>query len=281
VRHWEYIGFLKNCLTKSGFLQMIVKSRFSHYVLPIFVMMVYLMLYAPIIVLVVFSFNSNPLSYQWQGFTLGWYKELFKSVEIFGALKNSLIVAFSAVFLSVTLGLLYVFYSASSFLNRLFVFFYGSLVAPEIVLAVGMLSFFTFFAIPLGIITLIVGHTLIGLGYVVPLIKARLSEIDYRLIEASLDLGATQNQTFVKIVIPLLYPAIVSSALLVFIVSFDDFLISFFCSGASTLTLPMYIFSVIKSGATPVVNALSTLMLLISGLLIVFLTSIRVKTKVF
>lgn len=260
---------------------MTVKRKVSSYVLPLFVLVIYLLLYTPILVLIIFSLNKNPLSYQWHGWTLQWYCELFKSVEIFGALKNSLIVAFSAVFLSIALGLFYVFYSSSSFLQRLLIFFYGSLIAPEIVLAVGMLSFFTFFSIPLGITTLIVGHTLIGLGYVVPILKGRLSEIDYRLIEASLDLGATQNQTFIKIIIPLLYPAIVSAGLLVFIVSFDDFLISFFCSGAATLTLPMYIFSVIKSGATPVVNALSTVMLLISGLLIIILTSLRMKTRMF
>ena len=233
------------------------------------------MVYAPILVLILFSFNKNPLSYEWHGFTFHWYRDLFKSVEVFDALKNSIIISFSSVFLTISMGLLYVFYGATTLLNRYIVFFYGSLIMPEIVLAVILLSLFSFFSVPLGITTIIVGHTLIGLGYVVPMIRARYEEIDYRLIEASLDLGATQNQTFFKIVIPLLYPAIISSALLVFIVSFDDFLISFFCSGAATLTLPMYIFSVIRSGATPEVNALSTILLVVSSLVIFILTFLK------
>jgi len=258
-----------------------ISKRITPYLLPIFVGIVYLLLYTPIFVLILFSFNKNPISYRWDGFSLCWYKELFGSVEILAALKNSLIVAFSSVLLSVVMGLFYVFFGASSFLNRLIVFFYGSLIVPEIVLAVGLLSFFTFFSISLGLTTLIVGHTLLGLGYVVPIIRARFLEMDYRLIEASFDLGATEKQTFFKIVVPLLYPAIISSALLVMIVSLDDFLISFFCSGAATLTLPMYIFSVIRSGATPVVNALSTMLLVISSLLILILTSLKMKTRIF
>jgi len=258
-----------------------VKFSVSQYILPAFVLLVYFILYAPIIVLVLFSFNKGSLPYQWHGFSLTWYYELFKSVEILAALKNSLIVAFSSVLLSVSMGLLYVFYGASNFLNKLVVFFYGSLIVPEIVFAVGLLSFFSFFSVPLGITTLIVGHTLIGFGYVVPLIRSRFLEIDYSLVEASMDLGASDTQTFFKIIIPILYPAIVSSALLVFIISLDDFLISFFCSGAETMTLPMYIFSEIRSGATPVVNALSTLLLLISSFLIFILTSLKTRTRVF
>jgi len=251
------------------------------YLLPIFVGLIYLILYAPIIILIVFSFNKNPLSFKWHGFTLGWYRELFSSVEILDALKNSLIVAFSSVFLSITMALFYVFYGVSSFLNRLMPIFYGSLIAPEIVLAVCLLSIFTFFSIPLGLTTLIVGHTLIGLAYVVPIIKSSFLEMDYGLVEASMDLGATETQTFYKIVIPILSPAIISAALLVLIVSLDDFLISFFCAGASVLTLPMYIFSEIRSGATPVVNALSTLLLVVSSFLILILTAFKLRTRVF
>jgi len=258
-----------------------LRRRISPYILPFFVSLVYLALYAPIIVLIVFSFNKNPLSFKWHGFTFEWYRELFSSVEIVQALKNSLIVAFSSVFLSITMALFYVFYGTSSFLHRLMLLFYGSLIAPEIVLAVCLLSIFTFFSIPLGITTLIVGHTLIGLAYVVPIIKTRYQEMDYRLIEASMDLGATESQTFYKIVIPILSPAIISAALLVLIVSLDDFLISFFCAGASTLTLPMYIFSEVRSGATPVVNALSTLLLVVSTLLILILTSLKLRTRIF
>lgn len=258
-----------------------LRHRLSSYMLPLFVGLVYFILYSPIIVLVVFSFNKNPLSFKWYGFTLDWYKDLFSSVEILEALKNSIIVALSSVFLSIIMAVLYVFYGVSSFLNRLILLFYGSLITPEIVLAVGLLSIFTIFSIPLGLTTLIVGHTLVGLAYVVPIIRSHFQDMDYRLIEASMDLGATETQTFFKIVIPILFPAIISAALLVLIVSLDDFLIAFFCSGASTLTLPMYIFAEIRSGATPIVNALSTLLLVVSSLLILILTSLKLRTRVF
>lgn len=259
----------------------LIKRKASALALPIFVTLLYIFLYLPIIVFIVFSFNTNPYSLKWQGFTLSWYKELLVSSEVVCALKNSLIVAFSAVFLSVLMAVLYVFYGVGNFLNKLTIFFYGSLIAPEIVLATCLLSVFSFFSMPLGLTSLIAGHTLIGLAYTVPMIKSSFEEIDYKLIEASMDLGATESQTFYKIIVPILLPSIMSGAMLVLIISLDDFFISFFCSGAETLTLPMYIFSQIRAGATPMVNAISTLLMLASGLLTLILTSFKIKTRFF
>lgn len=253
------------------------KSIFSRYFFHCAVLCVYLFLYVPIIVLVLFSFNNNEFTYEWQGFTTRWYHELFQSVEIWDALKNSLIVALTSVFLSITMGLLLVFYSAHTFFKRAFLLFYGNLAVPEIVLAVGMLSFFSFFFIPLGLTTLIAGHTLLGLGYVVPLVYSRFIELNDRFSEASLDLGATQGQTLTKVILPLLFPALFASGLLVFIISFDDFVISFFCSGSATQTLPMYIFSMIRAGASPVVSALSTLLLVVSGVLVLMFSYLQLK----
>ncbi len=170
-----------------------------------------------------------------------------------------------------------VFYGAHGYANRALVFFYGSLAAPEIVIAAGLLSFFSLFLVPLGLITLIVGHTLIGLGYVVPIIYTRFSALNEQLTEASLDLGATYTQTLFAIILPLLLPALFASALLVFIISLDDFIIAFFCSGAATQTLPLYIFSMLRSGASPIVNALSALLLLVSGILVLLFSLLRVK----
>jgi len=253
------------------------KSSFSRYFFYSVVLSVYCFLYLPIIVLVLFSFNSNEFTYEWQGFTTQWYHELFQSVEIWDALKNSFIVACSSVVLSLTMGILLVFYSAHTFFKRAFLLFYGNLAVPEIVLAVGMLSFFSFCSIPLGLTTLIAGHTLLGLGYVVPLIHSRFIELNNRFTEASLDLGATQGQTLTKIILPLLYSSLVASGLLVFIISFDDFVISFFCSGSATQTLPMYIFSMIRAGASPVVSALSTLLLVVSSILVLIFSSLQLK----
>jgi spermidine/putrescine transport system permease protein len=235
--------------------------------MPLFVGAVYLFLYIPIGILVLLSFNENA-HFIWHGFSLKWYYELFASVEVWNALSNSLIVAVSAVFLSLIMGTLLVFYTKNKF-KKISLLFYGTLAAPEIVLAVGLLSFFAYFGISLGLISLIVGHTLLGLGYVVPMIYARMQEMDDAIIEAAMDLGATQSYTLYSVVLPFLAPTLFGAGLLVFITSFDDFVFAFFCAGASAQTLPMYIFSVIRTGATPMINALSTIMLCITGLFVV------------
>ncbi len=251
--------------------------QFSVYALPCMVAAFYLFLYVPIFVLIAFSFNDNPFTNAWVGFTTEWYTDLFSSIEVWHALKNSLLIAFSSVALSLTLGSTLIFFGSRAVVNRLLLLFYGSLAMPEIVLAVGLLSLFSFFSVSLGATTLIVGHTLLGLGYVVPILHGRFAEMDVNLIEASYDLGATQRQTFFKIVLPLLSPALIAAGLLVFIISLDDFIISFFCAGASVQTLPLYIFTVIRTGATPMVNAFSTIMLLVSSLLVLLLSFFQVK----
>lgn len=240
-------------------------------------LMFYLFLYVPIIVLVLFSFNSSSFAGQMSGWSLRWYYELFASAEIWHALKNSLVVACSAVVLSLMMGIALVVASSRTYFHKVAFLIYGSLAVPEIVMAVGLLSFFYFFSISFGLTTLIVGHTLIGLGYVVPMLHARMSELDYRLTEASLDLGATQLQTFFNVTLPLLRPAMIGAGLLVFVISLDDFLVAFFCAGASEQTLPLYIFSLIRAGSAPVINALSTLLLVVSILLVLLFSSLRVK----
>lgn len=253
-----------------------MKRNGTHVLLVLWVMLFYFLLYVPIVVLVLFSFNHATTG-QFTEWSLRWYRELFASPEIWQALKNSLIVAGSAVFLSLFMGTALVVASMRTHFYKVVFLFYGSLAIPEIVLTVGLLSSFSFFAIPLGLTTLIVGHTLIGLGYVVPMLYARASEIDYRLVEASLDLGASQVQTFFNITFPLLRPALLGAGLLVFIVSFDDFLIAFFCSGATEQTLPLYIFSLIRVGSVPIINALLTILLVISSLLALLFSLLSVK----
>ncbi|HEX4069271.1 MAG TPA: ABC transporter permease [Candidatus Babeliales bacterium] len=252
-------------------------KSFGSYVIPIIVAALYLFLYIPIFVLIVFSFNSNAFTCAWSSFTTHWYADLFASVEIWDALKNSLIIAVSSVCLSLMIGSSLIFFGSRERVKSLLPFFYGSLAMPEIILAAGLLSFFSFFAVPLGAMALIAGHTLLGLAYVIPILYDRLSELDNSLIEASYDLGATQRQTFFSIVLPLLMPALMASGLLVFIISLDDFLISFFCAGASMQTLPLYIFAVIRTGASPIINALSTIMLIISSVCVLFVSFVHIK----
>jgi len=252
--------------------------RLRRFVLPSFVGAAYLFLYLPIIVLVIFSFNNAQGTYNWHGFTTKWYVALFHSEEILMVLKNSLIVAFCSTFLSLVLGVMVV-YAFKELLDRLAGLFYIPILVPEIVLSVGFLYLFSFFNIPLGLPTLIVAHTLLGLAFSVPLIHARFSEMDSNVIEASMDLGASGWQTFVRIVLPFLTPSLLSAGLLSWIISFDDFLISFFCAGSSSQTLPLYIYAMIRSGVSPVINALSTIMLVLSCLLVLIYSSIKFQSK--
>ncbi len=229
----------------------------------------YVFLYTPIVVLVLFSFNKIAFPYRWVGFTFKWYQDLFEAADIWQAVSNSLLVAAAAVTLSSVLGLLFVSWCVKNKKDSLIVLFYPNLMIPEIILVAGLLSFFVFFNTPIGLSTLIVGHTLLGLGYTVPILYTKFKSIDRRIIEASLDLGATHRQTFFKIILPMLRPALVASGLLVFIISLDDFLIAFFCAGTSAQTLSMYIFGMVRSGVTPIINALATLMLVVSSLLVI------------
>lgn len=242
----------------------------------------YLFLYIPIIILVVFSFNKAPFPSPWVGFTTMWYHELYHSSHLWHAFINSLIVATSSMILSLLLGILLTLYSVQGAqIDRLLTFFYGTLVVPEVVLAVGLLSFFTFFNIPLGLPTLIVAHTVLGLGFVIPIVYSRFLELDRNLIEASLDLGATTRQTFFKITLPLLRPALIAASLLVFIISFDDFVLSYFCAGSTAQTLSLYLLSMLRAGVSPVINALSTLLLVFSSLLVLIFCSMNIRTRIF
>ncbi|MGE0206427.1 MAG: ABC transporter permease [Candidatus Babeliales bacterium] len=256
-------------------------KNFFPYLLPIFVAGAYVFLYAPILVLVVFSFNSVAFPYHWVSFSTKWYVDLFQSPEIWEVTKNSLIVACTSSMLSLLMALLFVFYGVQTKLRSAEFIFYINILIPEIVLALGLLIFFTYCSVPLGLITLIVGHTVLGLGFAVPILSNRFAEVDYSIIEAAYDLGATLNQTFLKIIVPMLMPALVAAGLLVFIISLDDFLISFFCAGGSAQTLSLYIFSMIRSGISPTINALSTLLLLVSSTIVLLFSLLKVKTRVF
>lgn len=234
-----------------------------------FIGLLYVFIYTPLIVLIIFSFNNDPFSYHWVGFTTRWYTALFQDYELWVALKNSLIVATSSVLLSISIATMFIYYASKRMKDFFVASCYLNIGIPEIVLAVSLLSLFRFFGVPFGLMTLIVAHTVIGLGYVVPIVYHRYISIDRRIIEAAYDLGATEKEIFRMIIFPLLLPALISAGLLFFIVSFDDFLLSFFCSGASVQTLPLYIFSLIRAGTSPMVNALSTVLLVISTLIMV------------
>ena len=244
----------------------------------------YLFLYVPLIVLLVFSFNTEGFPSPWKGFTLKWYYELFQASHLWASFLNSLIVAFCATGISLTMGVFLLFYAAQGGrIGRFLTLFYGNLVIPETVLAVSLLGFFTLVAIPLGLTTLILANTVLALGFVIPIVYARFVELDYRMTEASLVLGATPIQTFFKVTLPLLRPSLIVSGLLVFIISFDDFILSYFCAGSTSQTLSLYILSMLRSGISPIVNALSAVLLILSSslVLIFFWISQKTRTRIF
>ncbi|MGR3973414.1 MAG: ABC transporter permease [Candidatus Rhabdochlamydia sp.] len=248
----------------------------------ILIMLTYLFLWVPLIVLLVFSFNSEGFPSPWTSFTLKWYQELIHSVYLWKAFGNSLIIALSSTLISLVMGVGLIFFvSQGGKVERYLPLFYGSMIIPETVLGVSLLGFFSLASISLGMTTLIVGHTVLGLGFVIPLVYARYLELDDRLTEASLVLGATPIQTFFKVTLPLLRPSLITSALLVFIISFDDFILTYFCAGSSVQTLSLYILSMIRSGISPVMNALSAILLLLSSLMALIYFQISARSKLF
>lgn len=248
----------------------------------IFIAATYLFLYVPIVVLLVFSFNTEGFPSPWQGFTWKWYQELFEATHLWNAFFNSLIVAIFSTLISLTMGIFLIFYAAQGGrIGKFLTLFYGNLVIPETVLAVSLLGFFSLISVPLGLMTLILAHTVLGLGFVIPIIYARFLELDNRITEASLVLGATPIQTFFKVTLPLLRPSLIATGVLVFIVSFDDFILSYFCAGSSAQTLSLYILSMLRSGISPIVNALSAVLLVLSSLLVFVIFSLKTRTRIF
>jgi spermidine/putrescine transport system permease protein len=252
-------------------------SRFPSLVL---VVATYLFLYVPLLVLVIFSFNNDPFPAPWSGFTLDWYRELWVATELWEAFTTSCVIALSATCLSLLMGIMFVFFlMKSTRARRILGIFYANLIVPEVVLAVGLLSMFSFLEIELGVRTLIIAHTVLGLGYVIPVIYQKYMTINPHLVDVSMDLGATLGQTFVYIILPLLRPALYAAGLLVFIISFDDFILSYFCAGSSAQTLSIYIYNMLRIGISPVVNALSTLLLVISSICVMLFCYYNVRSK--
>ena len=255
-----------------------VESRqyFIKFSQPILIGVTYLFLYLPIAVLAIFSFNDATVPTKWVGFSLRWYKELINNPEILEAFQTSIIVALSSTFLSVLFGTIFVISSKWWKKQYYFNLFYPNIILPDIILAIGVLSMFTFFRMPMGYTSLISGHTLLGLGFVIPILRARFNELDPIFTEASLDLGATYPQTFKKIIIPLLSPALIASSLLIFTLSLDDFFISFFCSSPSVQTLPVYVYSIARMGIDPTINAISAVFLTVSSIVLFLLCFFKV-----
>jgi spermidine/putrescine transport system permease protein len=244
----------------------------------VFSIIMFVFMYLPIMVLGFYSFNQSPYSASWQGFTLDWYTQLLNDDRILSALKNSLIVGLCAVSISAVLGTLmavglarYQFFGKKLYRG----ISYLPLIIPDIAIAVATLVFLATFAIPLSLWTIVAAHIVFCLAYIGLVVSSRLTNLDPHLEEAALDLGATPLQAFIQVLLPQLMPGIIAGCLLAFVLSLDDFLISSFTSGSGYNTLPMEIFSRIRTGVKPDINALSVLLILASAIVALIAESIR------
>jgi len=229
-------------------------------------LLVLLFLYAPILIIIVLSFNASKYGVQWHGFTLKWYALLLAHSRVHGYVLNSLIVAVSSTAIATVLGtLLALGMSRYNFFGRggLLFLLYVPVVVPDIVMGVSLLLFFAWAqnylrTLHLGLGTVIVAHVTFQIAYVTLVVKSRLAGLDPALEEAAADLGATSWRRFWLVTFPLIWPGIAAAALLAFTLSLDDFVITFFTAGPGSTTLPIYIYSSVKRGVTPEVHAVST-----------------------
>jgi spermidine/putrescine transport system permease protein len=237
----------------------------------LYLMFIFMCLYIPIMVLIAFSFNESKLNVVWTGFTLKWYVSLIQNQGILEALKNSFIIATLSTVLSVIIGTLAAIgmyrykFRGKAVLDAVL---YLPLVIPEIVMGISLLAFFSLVNIPLGRVSLVISHVTFSTAYVVAVVKTRLDGFDRRIEEAAMDLGATPLQTFFRVTLPIIMPGVIAGGLLAFTLSLDDVIISFFVAGPGSVTLPLKVFSMVKFGVTPEINALSTLIIIFTLVLI-------------
>ncbi|WP_416309574.1 ABC transporter permease [Spirulina sp. 06S082] len=243
-------------------------------------------LYAPILILIIYSFNQSRSTAVWRGFTLDWYLNLFAGLmgngspantQIWSALGNSIIVGGISTILATILGTAiglgmerFRFRGRTILEGLLFL----PIIIPDITMGISLLIFFSFIfqllenitgiRLVLGLPTVIIGHVSFNISYVAVVVRAKIAELDPTLEEAASDLGANEWKTFQRITLPLIAPGILSGALLAFTLSLDDFVITFFTNGVGSTTLPVFVYGMIKLSVTPAINAISTIMLLLS-----------------
>ena len=227
----------------------------------------FVFLYAPLAVVIIYSFNSGPIVSRWESFSFAWYREVLDRDDVREAVWTSLRVAVAAsaggtaLAILAALGIVAMLRRGSTLAVG---FLSMPLLVPEIVTAVGTLSFFVLIGLERGMATLILAHTAFCVPFALLPVRARLAELDPAVFEAASDLGASGVRLFRRVTLPLLVPGIVSGALLAFIISLDDYLISAFVAGPQSTTLPIFLFGLIRRGASPLINAVSTLLLLVT-----------------
>ena len=229
----------------------------------------YAFLYVPLLIVVIYSFNDSRLNAEWVGFTLDWYRTLAGDDPMLTAAGNSLIIGLIASLVSTVLGTLAGLAMHRYRLRLLPILIVAPIAIPEILMGVSLLIFFVLLNFTLGLVSVALAHIAFCIGFVAIVVRARLSGMDETLTEAARDCGASPVNAFRYVTLPLIMPGVIAGALMAFTLSIDDFVITFFTAGAGTVTLPLAIYSMIKIAVTPEVNAVSTLLMLLTLVLIV------------
>ena len=246
----------------------------------LYLAIILIFMYLPILIVIIYSFNENKLTAIWSGFSLKWYAELLKDKDLMEALKNSLILGVLSCFCAGVIGKIGAVGMARMNYKTKGIMEYVSMLPimiPEIILGMVFLAFFSAISLPFGMTTLVIAHTTFCIPYIYMMVKARLVGMDPTLLEAARDLGASEIRAFWDITLPLIMPAVASGSLLAFAMSFDDVVISVLVTNSRINTLPIKVFSRIKFGVSPEINALSTIMLSVT--LIIILSVVRINKK--
>ncbi len=250
--------------------------------LRIYTVMAFLYIYVPIVILMVFSFNTMKLNIRWQGFTLHWYDVLFHDQQVFQATTNTMIIAVVSTICATVIGTLaalamhrYRFpgYNASETVM------YIPIVIPEVVMGISLLVLFVMLNFTLGVLTITLSHIAFNIPFVALVVRARLHGYDNAIDEAAMDLGANEMTTFWRVTLPTIMPGVLSGAMLAFTLSLDDYVITYFTAGPGSTTLPLRVFSMVRFMVTPEVNALSTIWVLVV-FAVLFIGQIAQRRKV-
>lgn len=241
---------------------------------------VLLFLYAPIVVLMVLSFNESGQPFAWGGFSVRWYEQLFGDREIWSAVLNTLIVGGAATVIATAIGtLLALGLERTTSSTVLDAAVYVPMIIPDIVLAIALLSFYNLvfsgmMGLQLGLWSVVISHVVFNIAFVAAVVRTRLRHFDRSVEEASLDLGATPVRTFRSVTLPIIAPGVIAGAMIAFTLSIDEFVIAFFTAGTA-VTFPIRIYSMIRFGVTPEINAIATLVVIVSIVLVIAAQRLR------
>jgi spermidine/putrescine transport system permease protein len=237
-----------------------------------FLATVFALLYAPILILLLYSVNNAKYSLQWHGFSFNWYRELFHDRALWSAFFNSVSLGFCASIIATVMGLLTcvnLFLSRTRHKHRVYMLLLLLVIIPDLVLGVALLIFFNVSKIPLGFFSLLIAHITFCIPFVVVTLNARINTLDPNVYFSALDLGASRYLALTRILLPLLWPAVISAFLLSFTLSFDDVIISYFVAGPDFSILPLAIYSLVRTGVTPELNALCSITFGLSMIMVI------------